>query len=69
MLLWYGLHPLGLLQEYDGCGEPFTMDHALYCEKSGLIGIWYDDQQDEFVYSTVCIISNSRVTYKPKIFY
>ena len=67
--LRYGFRPEGLPQRCDGCGEAFTVEHALQCKKGGLVGIRHDDQRDEFGHLAGCATSNSRITYEPKIFY
>ena len=39
----YGLKPLGLCNQYDGCNAAFTVAHALSCKQGGLVSIRHND--------------------------
>lgn len=43
-----GFQPLNLQPKCDGCGQTFTVSHALSCKKGGLVGIRHDDLKDEW---------------------
>ena len=65
----YGLRPVGLCSHCDGCGAGFTVEHGLNCKKGGLVGIRHDDVRDEAGALAALALTNTKVTYEPKIFY
>ncbi|KAL7474011.1 hypothetical protein ACHAW6_000020, partial [Cyclotella cf. meneghiniana] len=53
----------------DGCGEGFTVEHALNCKKGGLVGIRHDDARDECAHLSSLAFTNARVVMEPTILY
>ncbi len=45
--LRYGLLPLGLPQQCDGCGENASVEHLLSCKTGGLVTWRHNDGRDE----------------------
>ena len=43
LLLCYGIVPLNLITDCDGCGKKFSVPHALSCPKGGLFMAWHND--------------------------
>ena len=45
--LRYGLRPLDICLNCDGCEANFSIQHVLSCKKGGLVSIWYDDTRNK----------------------
>ena len=43
LLLEYGIVPLNLPTDCDGCGKKFSVTHALSCPKGGLVLAWHNN--------------------------
>jgi hypothetical protein len=48
-LLRYSLSPLGLPLKCDGCGDEFSINHALKCKYGGLIILRHDEVTRELI--------------------
>ncbi|KAL7524012.1 hypothetical protein ACHAXR_000406, partial [Thalassiosira sp. AJA248-18] len=68
--LRFGMRPIGLCDQCDGCGASFTIEHGLNCKKGGLVVQRHEDARDE-AGELVMMALNSRscVSYEPLIFY
>ena len=51
----------------NGCGNRFTIDHALSCPKGGLVLARYDDAEKEWGALVSRALISSAITYEPKI--
>ena len=69
LLARYGMVPLGLPAQCDGCGAKFTKEHVMSCKKGGLVGLRHDDVADAAGTLGTMALNSSRVSYKPLIFY
>jgi len=69
VLLRLGRTPKNLPRMCDGCGETFTVEHALNCKKGGFVGIRHDDCRDEFGDLCSKALTSARVTTEPMIHY
>ncbi len=67
--LRYGSRPPHLPSRCDGCGEGFTVEHALNCKKGGLVGIRHDDARDEWAHLCSLAFANAKVVIEPNILY
>jgi hypothetical protein len=65
--LRYGIVPTSMPIACDGCGERFTVGHAMACRKGGLIIHRHDDVAAEWHQLCASALSNSRVTDEPVI--
>ena len=65
----FGLMPLDLRKTCDGCGEKLTVDHALQCNRGGLVTVFHNALAAEW--GTLCTsdLTPSAVAYKPLINY
>ncbi|KAL7478124.1 hypothetical protein ACHAW6_003900 [Cyclotella cf. meneghiniana] len=61
--LRYGSRPPSLPSHCNGCGEGFTIKHALNCKKGGLVGIHHDDAHNKWAHLCSLAFSNARVEY------
>ena len=46
--LRYGMRPVHLPQQCDGCGANFSVEHTLNCKKGGLVMWHHNDVQQEW---------------------
>ena len=67
VLLRYGDTPPHLPAKCDGCGVPFTVDHALHCSRGGLIIRRHNDIRDEFYHLCAIATQPSSCTVEPLI--
>ena len=67
--LRYGMRPVNLCDRCDGCGAGFSVEHALSCQKGGLVCQRHDDTRDEAGRLAANALTKTRVSYKPYIFY
>ena len=58
-----------MCEHCDGCGDGFTVQHGLSCEKGDLVGIRHDDVRDEAGALADLELNNGRVTYEPQIYH
>jgi hypothetical protein len=66
--LRFGLQPLSLPEECDGCSKKFSVDHALSCKRGGLVTLRHNDVAAEW--HTLCAqaLTPSAVSDEPLIF-
>ena len=62
--LRYGLRPLALCLHCNGCGEGFSIEHALSCKKGGLVTQRHDDARDEAGNLAPQALIKERISYK-----
>ena len=67
LLLWYGIVPLNIPTDCDGCGKKFSVPHALSCPKGGLVMAWHNDAAKEWGALSPQAINPIDISYKPKI--
>ena len=65
--LRYHMRPKDLPKECDGCGHPFSIQHALACKKGGLVHARHDEVRDEVADLAVRAFTPSSVRYEPAI--
>jgi len=63
----FGLKPSNLPDRCDGCGDPFSVDHAMSCRKGGLVTHRHDDVAGEWHQLCASALSPTKVTDKPII--
>ena len=66
--LRYARTPPDLPSSCDGCGQSFTMDHALECQHGGLVIIRHNEVRDELVDLASRVFSPSAVRVEPLIY-
>ena len=64
----YGLDPLNLQSECDGCYQRFSVEHALSCKKGGLITIRHDDIKGEWHQLCAMALKPSAISDEPLIY-
>ena len=67
--LRFGLRPLNLCDRCDGCGNAFSVEHALNCKKGGLVCCRHNDVRDEAAAICAHALSPSCVKCEPKIYF
>jgi hypothetical protein len=65
----YGLRPRGLPKCWDGCNEPFLVEHRLSCKKGGFVGQWHDDVCEELAHLCLMASTPAWISSEPEIFY
>ena len=65
----YGMRPVGLPQQCNGCRDNFSVRHALMCKKGGLVTWCHNDARDEWAWLCKLALPDSSVGTKPYIFY
>ncbi|MGL4997609.1 MAG: hypothetical protein ACRC5T_01270, partial [Cetobacterium sp.] len=63
----YGLPPQDLPDKCDGCGQNFTVEHAMSCKKGGLVLIRHNDVKDEWHHLCAQALTPSAVSDEPLI--
>ena len=58
--LQFGRQPNNLPDHCDGCGDHFSIKHALSCKLGGLVGIRHDDIRDEGAHLMAQALTTSR---------
>ena len=51
----------------NGCGEEFTLQHALSCKEGGLVAACHNNLNDKIIGTAVAGFCPSHVRIKPKI--
>ena len=67
LCLGYGLMTQDISATCDGCGKKFSIDHALSCQKGGLVLARNDDAAKEWGALGARALVPSALTYKLKI--
>jgi len=62
-----GLTPISLPQQCIGCGDPFTVKHAMTCKKGGLVTQCHNDLKAEWHHLCTQALTPAIVTDKPLI--
>ena len=65
--LRFGLTPLGLPDRCDGCGQRFSVGHALTCKKGGLVLLRHNDVAAEWHHLCAQALSPAAVSDEPLI--
>jgi hypothetical protein len=65
--LRYGLKPLALPDSCDGCGQRFSVGHAMTCKKGGLVLLRHNDVVEEWHELTAQALTPSAVSDEPLI--
>ena len=65
--LRFGLVPLGLPERCDGCGQRFTLGHAMSCKKGGLVLLRHNDVAAEWHHLCAQALTPSAVSDEPLI--
>ena len=65
----YGMRPVGLPQQCDGCAANFSVRHALTCKKGGLVTWRHNDARDKWAWLCRKALPDSSVGTEPYIFY
>ena len=65
--LRYGLMPQDIPETCDGCGNSFSIDHALSCPKGGLFMACHDDSAKDWGALGDRALVSSAISYEPKI--
>ena len=68
ILLRLGMTPKGLPSLCDGCGAPFTVEHAHRCKKGGLVTSRHNEIRDTHIHLNQLATPASTVLSEPKIF-
>ena len=68
LFLWYGLNPLDLPTHCDGCQAKFSISHAHYCKKGGLVTACHNELRDGVSELTVKAFTPSHVCNDPLIY-
>ena len=64
----FGMDPLHLQSQCDGCNQRFSVEHAMNCKKGGLITIRHDDIKDEWHQLCAQALTPSAVSDEPLIY-
>jgi hypothetical protein len=65
--LRFGLAPLDLPDRCDGCGQRFSLGHAMSCKKGGLVLLRHNDVADEWHHLCAQALTPSAVSDEPLI--
>ena len=65
--LCYGLVPISLPPRCDGCGERFTVHHAMSCSKGGLILLRHNDVAAEWAHLCSQALKPGAISHEPLI--
>ncbi|KAL7463062.1 hypothetical protein ACHAXS_003449, partial [Conticribra weissflogii] len=66
--LRYGFTPKFLPTTCDGCNKPFTVTHALNCQKGGLISLRHSEIADEWAHLCAIALGPESIVNEPTIF-
>ena len=64
----YGLLPHHLPDQCDGCGQKFSVEHAMTCKKGGLVVLRHNDVAQEWSELCCRALAPSAVSDKPLIY-
>lgn len=65
--LRFGLTPSSLPHRCEGCGQRFTVEHAMSCKKGGLVTLRHDDVAVEWRHLCAQALTPATVTDEPLI--
>ena len=65
--LRYGIMPLSLLSDCDGCGKNFTAENALPCPNRALLIIHHNNTEKEWGALGAWGLTPSSISYEPQV--
>ena len=65
--LRYGLRPANMPRKCDGCGEEFSVEHALGCKVGGQVGARHNDIKHEWISMCTQALGKASVSDEPLI--
>ena len=67
LLLRYGIVPLKLPTDCDGCRKEFSVTHDLSCSKGGMVLVWHKYAAKDLDTPLARDLNPSYISYTPKI--